>query len=165
MYVFANRQVPNYSYYGDFEQIENGVGLIADFYYQFDLAYQDAIKPHEGGFTCLTGVSFAPYLQQTLNRVQKDFPAANVNVLAVENNFFGNTVTVAGLLVGQDLLDAVQNCDNIGDTLILPKVMFKETEDVFLDGMSLDQFKKLTNKNVLIVCDGYETCQAILECE
>ena len=165
MYVFAGRQVPDYSYYGDFEQIENGVGLIADFYYQFDLCYQDAVAANKGTFTCLTGVSFVPYLQQTLDKAKADFPTLSVNVLPVENKFFGNTVTVAGLLVGKDLLEAVQNSSNVGDTLILPRVMLRETEDVFLDGMTLDQFEQLTNKKVVIVCDGYETCQTILECE
>lgn len=165
MYVFAGKQVPDYTYYGDFAQIENGVGLIADFYYQWDLAYQDAQQPKKGTFTCLTGVSFAPYLQQTLDKAKQQFPTLAVNVLPVENKFFGETVTVAGLLVGQDLVNAVQACNNVGDTLILPRVMLREIEDVFLDGMTLDQFKKLTNKKVLVVCDGYESCQALLECE
>ena len=165
MYVFAEKQVPDYNYYDDFAQIENGVGLIADFYYQWSLAYQDAKKPCSGSFTCLTGVSFAPYLQQVLSKAKADFPTLNVNVLPVENKFFGATVTVAGLLVGKDLIDAVNNATNVGDTLILPRVMFKETEDVFLDGVTLDQFKQQTNKKVLIVADGYESCQAILECE
>ena len=165
MYVFAGKQVPDYSYYGDFAQIENGVGLIADFYYQWDLAYQDAKRPNKGSFTCLTGVSFAPYLQQTLDRAKEQFPNLSVNVLPVVNKFFGETVTVSGLLVGKDLVDAVNNATNVGDTLILPRVMLREIEDVFLDGMTLDEFSKLTNKKVLVVCDGYESCQALLECE
>ena len=55
--------------------------------------------------------------------------------------------------------------DDIGDTLILPRVMLREIEDVFLDGMTLTEFKQLTGKNVEIVSDGYETCLALLECE
>jgi len=165
MYVFAGMQVPSYDYYGDFAQIENGVGLIADFYYQWDLAYQDAKRPNKGSFTCLTGVSFAPYLQQTLDRAKEQFPNLSVNVLPVVNKFFGETVTVSGLLVGKDLVDAVNNATNVGNTLILPRVMLRETEDVFLDGMTLDEFSKLTNKKVLVVCDGYESCQALLECD
>ena len=165
MYVFAGKQVPDYTYYGDFAQIENGVGLIADFYYQWDLAFQDALRPNKGSFTCLTGVSFAPYLKQTLAKAQDAFPSLSVNVLPIVNKFFGETVTVAGLLVGQDLVEAVKSCPNVGDTLILPRVMLREIEDVFLDGMTLTQFENLTNKKVLVVCDGYETCQALLECE
>ena len=165
MYVFAGLDVPNYTYYGDFCQIENGVGLIADFNYQFNLAFQDATNIKNGSFTCVTGVSFAPYLNKTLDVVKQFFPTLSANVLPVENRFFGSMVTVAGLLVGADLVEAINNFDQVGDTVILPSVMFKETEDVFLDGMTLEQFTKLINKKVLVVRDGYETCQSLLECD
>ena len=62
-------------------------------------------------------------------------------------------------------METLKGRDDIGDTLILPRVMLREIEDVFLDGMTLTEFKQLTGKNVEIVSDGYETCLALLECE
>ncbi|MBQ8505328.1 MAG: DUF512 domain-containing protein, partial [Clostridia bacterium] len=165
MYVYAQRDIPPYSYYGDFNQLENGVGLLADFSYQFDLAFADAYKAKNKSFTVVTGVSAAPFMQKAIDKAKTAFPQLNANVVAVTNKFFGETVTVAGLVVGQDIVDTLATRNDIGDVLMLPRVMLREIEDVFLDGMTLQQFKQLTGKEVLVIADGYEFCQAILECE
>lgn len=164
MYLYAQREVPDYDYYGDFEQLENGVGLIADFRYQFGLAFDEATAAKKGSFTAVTGISAAPLIEQTIAKMKSKFPDLNADVLAVKNRFFGETVTVAGLLVGRDVADAVNNA-KVGDTLLLPRVMLKETEDVFLDGMTLEGLKEETGKNIIITADGYEFCRAVLECE
>ena len=165
MYVYAQRDIPPYSYYGDFNQLENGVGLLADFSYQFDLAFADAYKAKNKSFTVVTGVSAAPFMQKAIDKAKAAFPQLKANVVAVTNKFFGETVTVAGLVVGQDIVDTLASRNDIGDVLMLPRVMLREIEDVFLDGMTLQQFKQLTGKEVLVIADGYEFCQAILECE
>lgn len=165
MYVYAQKEIPPYSYYGDFNQLENGVGLLADFFYQFDLAFADAYKAKNKSFTVVTGVSAAPFMQKAIDKAKTAFPQLNANVVAVTNKFFGETVTVAGLVVGQDIVDTLATRNDIGDVLMLPRVMLREIEDVFLDGMTLQQFKQLTGKEVLVITDGYEFCQAILECE
>ena len=164
MYLYAQREVPDYDYYGDFEQLENGVGLIADFRYQFGLAFDEATAAKKGSFTAVTGISAAPLIEQTIAQMKSRFPDLNADVLAVKNRFFGETVTVAGLLVGRDVAAAVNNA-KVGDTLLLPRVMLKETEDVFLDGMTLERLKEETGKNIIITADGYEFCRAVLECE
>ena len=164
MYLYAQREVPDYDYYGDFEQLENGVGLIADFRYLFGLAFDEATAAKKGSFTAVTGISAAPLIEQTIAKMKSKFPDLNADVLAVKNRFFGETVTVAGLLVGRDVADAVNNA-KVGDTLLLPRVMLKETEDVFLDGMTLERLKEETGKNIIITADGYEFCRAVLECE
>lgn len=165
MYVYAKRELPPAEYYGDFNQLENGVGLVADTRYQFDLAFADAVAAKKGSFTLVTGVSAGPIIQQLVDKAKAKFPELNANVVAVVNKFFGETVTVAGLVVGGDIVETLKGRDDIGDTLILPRVMLREIEDVFLDGMTLTEFKQLTGKNVEIVSDGYETCLALLECE
>ena len=164
MYVYAQREIPSFEYYGDFEQLENGVGLVADMRYQFDLALKDAVAAKKGSFTVVTGVAATPFVQQVLDKAKRLFPQLNVNVVTVTNKFFGETVTVAGLVVGRDIVDALCGCGNVGDTLLLPRVMLRETEDVFLDGMTLDELKKATGKKIIVTADGYELCQAILEC-
>lgn len=165
MYVYAQREIPSYDYYGDFEQLENGVGLVADMRYQFDLALKDAVAAQKGSFTVVTGVAATPFVQQVLDRAKGFFPELNVNVVTVVNKFFGETVTVAGLVVGQDIVATLKNCANVGDTLLLPRVMLREIEDVFLDGMTLDELKRTVGKKIIVTSDGYEFCQAILECE
>lgn len=165
MYIYAERDIPAYDYYGDFEQLENGVGLIADMRYQFDLALQDAVAAKKGSFTIVTGVAATPFMSEVIANAKKRFPKLDVNVVTVVNKFFGETVTVAGLVVGRDIVDTLQGRDDVGDTLLLPRVMLRETEDVFLDGMTLDELKKVTKKKVIVNSDGYELCQAILECE
>lgn len=165
MYLYARRDVPNYDYYGDFEQLENGVGLIADFRYQFNLAFCDAKAAKKGSFTVVTGVSATPLMQETIDKAKETFPTLCANVITVHNKFFGETVTVAGLIVGQDILSTLQNSADVGDTLLLPRVMLREIEDVFLDGMTLAELKEKTGRNIIVTADGYEFCQAILECE
>lgn len=165
MYVYAKRDIPSYDYYGDFSQLENGVGLLADFSYQFDLAFCQATSAKTPSFTVVTGVSAAPYMQQAIDKARAAFPQLKANVVPITNRFFGETVTVAGLVVGGDIVEALSLRDDVGDVLMLPRVMLREIEDVFLDGMTLEQFKQLTGKKVLVIADGYEFCQAILECE
>lgn len=165
MYLYAKRDVPNFEYYGDFEQLENGVGLIADFRYQFDLAFENAVAAKKGSFTVVTGVSATPLIEETIAKAKGKFPDLDLNVVTVKNKFFGETVTVAGLVVGQDIVAALNGRTDVGDTLLLPRVMLREIEDVFLDGMTLEQLKDITGKNIIVTADGYELCEAVLECE
>ncbi len=165
MYVYAERDIPSYEYYGDFEQLENGVGLVADTRYQFDLAFEDAVSAKKNHFTLVTGVSATKYIQELVNKAKNKFPSLDADVVTVVNKFFGETVTVAGLVVGGDIIDTLQNTEKVGDTLILPRVMLREIEDVFLDGMTLDELKQKTGKKIVVVADGYELCQAMLNCK
>ena len=165
MYVIAQREIPSYDYYGDFEQIENGVGLVADMRYQFDLALRDATAAKKQSFTIVTGVAATPFVQQVIDKAKALFPELRANVVTVVNKFFGETVTVAGLVVGRDIVDTLRGRDDIGDVLLLPRVMLRETEDVFLDGMTLDELKRAVGKKIMITSDGYEFCQAMLECD
>ena len=165
MYVYAQREIPPYEYYGDFEQLENGVGLVADMRYQFDLALRDATAAKKESFTVVTGVAATPFVQQVIDKARHLFPDLKANVVTVINRFFGETVTVAGLIVGRDIVDTLRGRDDLGDVLLLPRVMLRETEDVFLDGMTLDELKQAVGKKIIITSDGYDFCQAMLECD
>ncbi len=165
MYVYSSKDIPSYEYYGDFEQIENGIGLVADLRYQFELAFFDATTAKKGSFTAVTGVSATPFVQELFDKASAKFAGVNANVVTITNKFFGESVTVAGLIVGGDIVDQLAGRSDIGDTILLPRVMLREIEDVFLDGMTLDELKSKLNKEIIVVADGYELCQAILECE
>ena len=166
MYIYAELPIPDYSYYDDFEQLENGVGLVADLRYQFELAFADAKSAKNKSFTLITGVSATPFLQELLDKAKNKFEGLQANIVTVVNKFFGETVTVAGLVVGQDIVSTVEQCkDSVGDVVLLPRVMLRETEDVFLDGMTLQQLQEKLGKPIEIVADGYELCRALLECD
>ena len=165
MYVLAEREIPPYEYYGDFEQLENGVGLVADMRYQFDLALRDAVAAKKQSFTVVTGVAATPFVQQVIDKAKHLFPELKANVVTVINKFFGESVTVAGLVVGRDIVDTLRGRNDLGEVLLLPRVMLRETEDVFLDGMTLDELKRIVGKKVVITSDGYDFCQAMLECD
>ncbi len=165
MYVYSSHDIPSYEYYGDFEQIENGIGLVADLRYQFDLAFADALSAKKQQFTIVTGVSAAPFMQELVDKAVAKFPQVTVNVVPIVNKFFGQSVTVAGLVVGGDIVEQLSSRDDIASTLLLPRVMLREIEDVFLDGMTLDDLRAKLNKDIIVVADGYELCQAILECD
>jgi putative radical SAM enzyme (TIGR03279 family) len=164
MYIYAGLPLPPYEYYGDFAQLENGVGLVADLRYQFNLAYCNAVAAKKQSYTIVTGVSAAPFLEELLTPLRRDFPDAKINIAAVENQFFGSTVTVAGLLVGADIAAALAERHDINDILLLPRVMLRENEDVFLDGMTLAELSRLTNKKIIVLSDGFELAETILEC-
>lgn len=163
MYVYAGRDIPSFTYYGEFEQLENGVGLIADFRHQFDLALEDSTAAKSQRIVAICGISAKKYVEEVVQKAKSAFPKLDCTVLAVENKFFGSSVTVSGLLVGSDVLEAVQKLPSDFDTLLLPRVMLREIEDVFLDGMTLEELKKATGKTIEISADGYEFCRAILE--
>ena len=163
MYLTADRVMPPYENYGDFEQIENGVGLVADFNYQFDLAFESGVSAKKQGFTIVTGVASSDLMNSTVQRIKSVFPSLKANVLTVENQYFGKTVTVAGLVVGRDVENAVKNADfTVYENILIPKVMLKENEDVFLDGMTLQQLKESLAREIFVIGDGYEFCQALV---
>ncbi len=163
MYIYANKQFPPYDFYGNFAQIENGVGLVADFKYKFQTALLQAKRARKCSFTVVSGVSAGEVVTESINQLKQRFPTAKVNVLTVENKFFGSSVSVSGLLVGKDIIDALNTSECIGDVIILPRVMLRERENVFLDGTTLGDFKKAIKKKVIITCDGEELCRTIVE--
>ena len=150
MYILAERELPSSDYYGDFEQIENGVGLVAEFLDEVsdELSYHSSLK---GNYTLVTGVSFYPTLKRVADLLQEIYEI-KLDVKKVENDFFGHSVTVAGLLTGQDLIKNLKGQLLFKD-IILPHTMFKEFEDVMLDGVSVKDLEKELDCRIH-VCHG-----------
>ena len=99
-------------------------------------------------------------MEETLKAAKAKFPGLRANVAVVDNNFFGSDVTVAGLLTGKDVIDALKGAD-VGDVVLLPRAMLKEFEDVFLDGSTPEELAKLLNRRVEIIDGGYELVRAV----
>ena len=149
-YCITKREFPKYEHYGEFDQIENGVGMVRKLIDEFNEAKTVAKKFSKKKTALITGKMFYPYLVDMLKSV-----GCNHTVLGVENEFFGSTVSVAGLLTGQDIIKNVKKGEY--QRIILPINVLKEFGDVFLDGITLKEFSKEVKANV-VICknDGFE---------
>jgi putative radical SAM enzyme (TIGR03279 family) len=151
-YLGAKREVPPRSHYEGFPQLEDGVGLVRLFLDDLDKIARRLPKsvPTPRSFTLVTGESAGPLLQRfadVMNRVEN----LSVNVLVVHNRFFEGNISVAGLIVGRDLVDAIQGLETVGDTVIIPTVMMRDGEQVFLDEMTLEQVNEAVGRPVVAV--------------
>lgn len=147
-YIKAKEPIPPASWYEDFPQIENGVGMTAEFIRDAARTRLPAkIRPVAA--TVVTGVSFSRKLRGIVKRFD-DVNGAVVKLVTVKNRFFGPLVTVAGLLTGRDVLHALKG-RKLGSMLMIPSDALKEDEGLFLDGMSLDQVERALKVKVVPV--------------
>lgn len=138
MYLHAGRSLPTSEYYDSWDLTENGVGSVRRFLTVFQEDRQNLPRLDGQEIRVLTGQSMAPFLEDIRPELQS-VTGASVRVVAVENGFFGRSVTVAGLLAGQDLLDAVGE-GRPGELLLLPAEALN-ADDLFIDSMSLTEFR------------------------
>lgn len=139
IYLRAGRRIPGRSHYGDYPQIEDGVGMVRSFANDFRKLIRQleregwtTLNPTPG--TIFTGTLFAPELKKMIDKLNQQF-GTRLNVEPLENSYFGGDVSVAGLLTGQDL---VQARDKVaGEFVVIPKQMLKSDEAVMLDGMKI----------------------------
>lgn len=134
LYIQACMAVPPLSSYEDLPQIENGVGMIATFLTDAKRTRLPSQVPPTR-ITVVSGVSFAPILKTVLARL-KGVPGASVRLITAKNSLFGPSVTVAGLLSGQDILNAIKG-KRLGSVLLIPASALKEDEGIFLDNVKL----------------------------
>ena len=137
-YLNSGQSIPPRKHYEGFPQLEDGVGLVRLFLDDLDKVARQLPKSVASprSFTILTGEIAGPLLRQfadLMNRVEN----LTVNVCVVHNRFFEGNITVAGLLVGRDIIDAL-NAFPTAEQVILPTVMMRDGERIFLDEMSLD---------------------------
>lgn len=150
LYIKAGMDFPEIDEYADFPQIENGVGLVPLFFSEFEEALAKIKKKADTSknFIAVTGESFAPYLKECAAKL-KNY-GVDIDVIAVRNNFLGESVTVAGLLTGQDILRALENIDD-KRTALIPSVALRESSDRFLDDMTVEKIRKKTGMEIRIV--------------
>ena len=144
IYLRAGSKVPPRSHYGDYPQIEDGIGMVRTFRNQFAalirrLDRRPPLKPKEIHGTIMTGTLFAPILEREIARLNQRF-GTRLSVADVENGYFGGDVSVAGLLTGADFVGARERVH--GDFLIIPKTTLKSDEEIMLDGMSLTDLRE-----------------------
>ncbi|MDW7651627.1 MAG: DUF512 domain-containing protein [Bacillota bacterium] len=141
-YAMAGTDIPPDDWYEGYPQLENGVGLIRLMYNDWNY-WQDRLPDKLHGSTNVivaTGTSASHYLQPIIDRLNK-IDGLAIRLVPVENRFFGGHVTVAGLLTGSDVLQAVKNLPP-ADRLYLPAVVLKEGQDLLLDGHTIDDLSR-----------------------
>lgn len=148
-YLTAGLPIPGNSYYDEYSQIENGIGLIRCFWEQFrELESQLPQRIEDRSAFIVTGDSGEKALQPLADRLNQ-IEGLSVRILPVPNRFFGGEITVTGLLTGQDII-AVLGSDYQGQRVILPAVVFKEGQDVLLDGICLSEIKACSGADIVI---------------
>lgn len=140
-YVKAEREIPDSTRYGNFEQLEDGIGLLAYFTMNFNKSLM-RYKPRkiEKTVSIATGKSAYNFIREKADILEKTFDGLKVNVYAIENHFFGPEITVTGLITGGDLIEGLKNKE-IGEYLVIDQKMLKDDEDIFLDNLTLKEVK------------------------
>ncbi len=164
LYIKAQLPIPDPSFYGDFEAIENGVGMIAmlkeDFAYALDECELNDTVKRELSVAC--GVAVAPYLKEILNSVKEKYPNITIHIYPIENDFFGENITVSGLIVGKDLIQQLRG-KPLGEELLISSNMLRFENDLFLDDVSIDEVRETLSVKVTPVnTDGYMLLDKIL---
>jgi putative radical SAM enzyme (TIGR03279 family) len=143
IYLRAGKNVPGRQHYGDYPQIEDGIGMVRTFCNEFTtlmkrLDGRPPVEPRQVNGTIMTGTLFAPKLQEQIEKMNQRF-GTKLQVAAVPNLYFGGDVSVAGLLTGGDFVKARTRVR--GDFLIIPRSTLKSDEDIMLDGMTLAELR------------------------
>ncbi|HJY27612.1 MAG TPA: DUF512 domain-containing protein [Pyrinomonadaceae bacterium] len=150
IYLRAARRIPARSHYGNYPQIEDGVGMVRSFENEFSrlmrrLDRHDWTTGNKKRGTIFTGTLFAPVLREKIDKLNQRF-GTELTVEALENSYFGGDVSVAGLLTGQDLLQARERI--AGEFVVIPRQMLKSDEAIMLDGMHLTEVSRVLGQPV-----------------
>ena len=191
-YIMAGRELPEEERYDGYLQLENGVGMLRSIMVEFEDSLREyadlygksaghslsdrirnAFKRLPGikeeSITMITGRLAAPYLERMCAQLHAVFPQRDVRVLAIRNDFFGEMITVSGLLTGQDILAQCMEAEDkeeLGDKLILPQNVVQADSELLLDDYVVDDLRRKLGKEISVVPnDGYSLLKAMLGIE
>ncbi|ABK60677.1 MULTISPECIES: DUF512 domain-containing protein [Clostridium] len=157
-YVIAKRDVPENEFYNGFQQLEDGVGMIRNFRENIQDSLHNVDKSINCSFTMVTGTSAYEEIKNAADKIMQQNSNIKIEVKKIINNFFGETITVAGLLTGQDIIEQLSQGE-IGKYIIMSDNMFKKgyelgdyTELIMLDDIKICDIEERLNRKV-IVCD------------
>ncbi len=166
-YITAKLPLPDESYYEEYSQIENGVGLITSLKSEIDLEL-DFIDEYTESFSSprtvsvATGYAAYEHIKKMCEKIENAVSGLTVNVFRIKNNFFGETITVAGLLTATDIIDQLNGKD-LGDELLFPATALRADGDLFLDGITPEELSaKLSVKVRPTENEGVEFIKAVL---
>lgn len=150
-YILAEREMPEEERYDGYLQLENGVGMIRSFIEEVK-DYLDSIEGDDRviNVSTISGVLAYDTIKSSCDKINKKFPNVNVHVYKIINEYFGHSITVTGLLTGQDICAQLSGKE-LGDNLLLPTNTLKADENIFLDDMTLEELEKNLQINTIIV--------------
>lgn len=163
LYLLANRPIPDADFYGEFLQLENGVGLCALTKKNALEALKNTKKPlFSRKVGIVTGVAATPLIKDIIDRAQSIWHNLDCEVFSVKNDFFGPDITVAGLVTGGDIIKQLGG-KKLPKELIIPSCMLREGNGIFLDDYTVDDIKKaLKVKKITVVSPfGDDTVAAL----
>ena len=163
-YILAGYELPEEGRYDGYLQLENGVGMMR----LLETEVKERLEQLEGddrevNATVATGRLAAPYIGKMIKLVQNKFPNVQAEVYAVKNNFFGEKITVSGLITATDLMDQLAQ-RNLGEKVLIPCNMLRSGEDVFLDDLTVEDIRQALNTEIVVVDEpGADLVNCLIE--
>ncbi|MBQ4150545.1 MAG: DUF512 domain-containing protein [Clostridia bacterium] len=158
LYIKCGEPLPDADFYEDFTQIENGVGMIASLGEEFGAElsflsdYTDALGDRKRTVSVATGEAAYNFIKSLCDTLMSLCENLKVNVYKIKNNFFGEQITVSGLLTGKDISEQLSG-EELGEELILPANTLRSEGDLFLCGMSKEELAEKLSVNVTFTTD------------
>lgn len=165
-YIMSGRELPVYEAYEDFPQFENGVGMVALLLHEFNGFLESEAPAFDGPrhVSIATGCSAAEYIKDMASELEKRYNGLKVDVFPIKNNFFGENVTVTGLLTGGDIAAQLDR-ERLGSELLISACMLRSGERVFLDDYTVERLAESLGVKVTVVDNGgAEFVKSVLGC-
>ena len=164
-YISSGTPLPENEFYGEYTQIENGVGLLTSFGHEFDFMLstldEDECKISRK-VSVGTGEASYRFMCSLTEKLSEKCPGLDCRVYCIKNNFFGGQVTVSGLLTGKDMAEQLSGKD-LGEVLYLPRTTLRSEGDLFLCGMSAEELEEKLGVTIeFIENDGAEFCEKLM---
>ncbi len=162
-FLIAERKIPDSDYYEDFAQYENGVGMLRSIEDEFIQALECSdYDNHERKISIATGYSAYNTIKKLAGLAEKKYSGLKCEVYRIRNDFFGETITVSGLITATDILKQLEN-KNLGTELLISSSMLRRDTDIFLDDLTVTDIEnKLNVKIIPVENDGFAFLDAIL---
>lgn len=168
-YILAQEELPEEERYDGYLQLENGVGMTRLLLSEFARGREQLRRERQipdmsvrEELSIATGRLAYPYIRRMAQEMTEDFPGLEIHVYAIRNDFFGEMITVSGLLTGQDILAQLRD-KPLGRRLLLPQNVLRSGERVFLDDLTLEELKNTLQVEINIVkSSGYDFIDAVL---
>ena len=163
-YILAERDFPEEERYDGYIQLENGVGMLR----LLEDEVAEELSKREGDdrhrhVTIATGKAAAPSLKKHMQKIREKYPNVQAEVVTIINYFFGESITVSGLITGKDLMEQLEGRD-LGDCLLLPCNMLRSGKNVFLDDVTVEEVEERLKTPVQIIDEpGSDLVKAVVE--
>lgn len=168
-YILAGRELPAAETYDGYLQLENGVGMLRLMMEEFEDAMERLEEPGalrgrrlSGEYSSVTGRIAFPFMERMAERIMERFPDIRIHIYPIRNDFFGENITVTGLLTGQDILAQLSG-KNLGRILYLPENVLRSGEHVLLDDVTVEEIEgALQVKTDIVKSSGYDFVDAFV---